>query len=221
VSTYQLVSALAFAAWGITCLVAGIRIGRRRALAAHRCPPRFTTEQIFAMQEREWARRGWTDITVNSGGHLGGDQMSFTAASLAAARAVRDAFTVVGEVIDALIPAEATDQAEALAKAEEEHDFAACGGDAGAGSSHPTSAPSAKQDTAPHTDSETPPLGTPGGGSPHSAAGHPPGHLTSYDASWAAAIVQSRGLDLPLGSRARAAVLSLAERLDVLAKELA
>lgn len=208
--------------------------------------------------------------------------MSFTAAGLAAARAVRDAFTVVGEVIDALIPAEAIDQAEALAKAEERRevwepgelscghpnygnsdpdcvpllrpvrgdhprlspridksglrigtslfddllrtvaDLAACGGDADAGSSHPTSAPSAKQlDAAPHTDSAAAPhRGTPGGETPRSAAGHPPGHLTSYDASWAAAIVQSRGLDLPLGSRARAAVLSLAERLDVLAKEL-
>jgi len=74
VTTYQISAALAFVAVTITALVAGIRIGRRQALAAHRCPPRFTTEQIFAMQEREWARRGWTDITVNSGGHPGGDQ---------------------------------------------------------------------------------------------------------------------------------------------------
>jgi hypothetical protein len=90
--------------------------------------------------------------------------MSFTAAGLAAARAVRDAFTIVGEVIDALIPAEATDQAEMLAKAEEGREvwepgelegFAVCGGEADAGSSHPIiSAPSAKQlDSAPHTDS--------------------------------------------------------------------
>jgi hypothetical protein len=74
VTTYQVIAAVAFVAVTITALVAGIRIGRRRALAAHSCPPRFTTEQIFAMQEREWARRGWTDITVNSGSHLGGDQ---------------------------------------------------------------------------------------------------------------------------------------------------
>lgn len=75
ISTATLVACLlTFVAVTITALVAGIRIGRRQALAAHSCPPRFTTEQIFAMQEREWARRGWTDITVNSGGHLGGDQ---------------------------------------------------------------------------------------------------------------------------------------------------
>ena len=171
--------------------------------------------------------------------------MSFTAAGLAAARAVRDAFTVVVEVIDALIPAEATDQAEALAKAEEErevwepHDFAACGGDADAGSSHPSSAPSAKQDTAPHKDSETPPLGTPGGETPHSAAGHPdpsparmgtqrgegpgadssipsgaaPGHLTSTDLRRAAAIVADRAHAEAPGSQCGDELYRLADRL--------
>ena len=217
----------------------------------------WLADQAEMLAKAKERREVWEPGEIEPG-EIEPGEIDFTAAGLAAARAVRDAFTIVGEVIDALIPAEAIDQAEALAKAEEERevwepgeiDFAACGGDADAGSSHPTSAPPAKQDTAPHTDSAAAPhRGTPGGETPHSAAGHPdpspaetpvqrtaggegpgadssipsgatPGHLTSYDASWAAAIVQSRGLDLPLGSRTRAAVMSLAERLQVLAKEL-
>jgi len=235
----------------------------------------WLADQAEMLAKAKERREVWEPGEIEPG-EIEPGEIDFTAAGLAAARAVRDAFTIVVEVIDALIPAEATDQAEMLAKAEEGREvwepgeidaikkkieearivaeerrnlgatkcliggefpvpsvsedeqqsapadphtsFAACGGDADAGSSHPTSAPSAKQrDAAPHTDSETPPLGTPGGETPRSAAGHPPGHLTSYDASWAAAIVQSRGLDLPLGSRARAAVMSLAERLQALA----
>lgn len=36
-TTYQVIAAVAFVAVTITALVAGIRIGRRQALAAHRC----------------------------------------------------------------------------------------------------------------------------------------------------------------------------------------
>ena len=43
----------------ITALISlGIALGRRDALARHQCPPRFTTDQLFALQDREWENRG-------------------------------------------------------------------------------------------------------------------------------------------------------------------
>lgn len=45
-----------------------LRESRRRALSQHHCPPRFTTEQLFATQAREWEHRAGIDIKRHLGG---------------------------------------------------------------------------------------------------------------------------------------------------------
>ena len=119
--------------------------------------------------------------------------MSFSAASLAAIRTLRDLFSVAGEVIDALIPSEAQDFADQLAEAEAEREVWEPGDqNFPAADSTPPVSPAAAgtTDPSPAIASASSAVGGEGPGADSSIpSGAAPGRLTSLDLFTASGVV--------------------------------